>query len=188
MAANQARGASADPARPAAGPQRFLGVDPGLRFTGWGVVEQGRDGVLRCLGHGVVAPPPKDPMELRLAAIHRGLADAIAAHGVTCAAVEQTFVAVNARSALQLGQARGAAMAALGAAGLEVASYAPKVVKLALTGSGRAEKAQVAAMVMRLLSLREEPSEDAADALAVAICHLHSRANERRRQRMEAAR
>jgi crossover junction endodeoxyribonuclease RuvC len=153
---------------------RILGLDPGLRRTGWGVVAI--DGArLAHLAHGVVAPPETAPLAERLLAIHRGVAEIIARWAPDEAAIEETFVTANGSSTLKLGHARAAAMLAPAAAGLPVAEYAAKVVKKALVGTGGADKTQVAFMVGRLLPTAGGPVADAADALAVAICHAHAR-------------
>jgi crossover junction endodeoxyribonuclease RuvC len=151
---------------------RILGIDPGTNATGYGVVE--RDGSrLRHVAHGTLRPRRALPMAARLASIHAGLADLIARHQPSCVALERIFVAASPRSAIVLGQARGVALAAAGAAGLSVEEVAPQQVKLAVTGTGAADKAQVQAMVRRLLGLRSLPQADAADALAAAICRAH---------------
>ena len=153
---------------------RILGLDPGLRRTGWGVVAI--DGArLAHLAHGVIAAPESAPLAERLLAIHRGVAETIARWSPDEAAIEETFVTANGSSTLKLGHARAAAMLAPAAAGLPVAEYAAKVVKKALVGSGGADKSQVAFMVARLLPAAGAPVADAADALAVAICHAHAR-------------
>jgi crossover junction endodeoxyribonuclease RuvC len=153
---------------------RILGLDPGLRRTGWGVVAI--DGArLTHLAHGVVAAPVDGSLAERLLAIHQGIAEAIARWSPDEAAVEETFVTANGSSTLKLGHARAAAMLAPAAAGLSVAEYAAKVVKKALVGTGGADKDQVAFMVARLLPTAGHPTADAADALAVAICHAHAR-------------
>ena len=153
---------------------RVLGLDPGLRRTGWGVVavEGAR---LRHIAHGVIAPDDKAPLSERLLAIHQGVAAIVAAWAPDEAAIEETFVTANGSSTLKLGHARAAAMLAPAAAGLSVAEYAAKVVKKALVGTGGADKAQIAFMVARLLPTSGSPVADAADALAVAICHAHAR-------------
>jgi crossover junction endodeoxyribonuclease RuvC len=150
---------------------RILGVDPGLRRCGWGVVEHrfGRTGYVAC---GVIAPPTEAPLAERLATIHKGVAEILALHRPDEAAVEDSFVHANPASALKLGHARAAAMLAPALAGLTVAEYAPRLVKQAVTGKGGAEKEQVAAMVGMLLP-GSRAVADAADALAVAICHAH---------------
>ncbi|MBV1704197.1 MAG: crossover junction endodeoxyribonuclease RuvC [Hyphomicrobiales bacterium] len=153
---------------------RIFGVDPGLRRCGWGVIES-EGSRLSFVDCGVVATDASDGLAERLAELHRGLADAIAAARPHEAAVEETFVNRDPRSALKLGQARGAALASLSLAGLPVAEYAANLVKKTVVGVGHAEKAQIAAMVRLLLPLSGAPSADAADALAVAICHAQHR-------------
>lgn len=152
-------------------PVRILGIDPGLRRCGWGVVDArvGRAGFVAC---GVVTPPTDAPLSERLAAIHAGISEVIAAHQPEDAAIEETFVNANALSALKLGHARAAAMLAASLKGLAVAEYAATLVKQAVTGKGSAEKEQVATMV-RMLLPGSHASADAADALAVAVCHAH---------------
>ncbi len=153
---------------------RILGVDPGLRHTGWGVIEV--DGPrLGWVAHGVVEPDPALDLAERLAELALGLRAAIVEHAPTFAAVEETFVNVNPKSTLLLGQARGAALATLAAAGLKVSEFATRRVKQSVVGSGGAGKDQVAYMVRRLLPRAGEVSADAADALAVAICAAHHR-------------
>ena len=153
---------------------RILGLDPGLRRTGWGVViiEGAR---LTHVAHGVVAPPETAPLSERLLAIHLGVAAAIAAWTPDESAIEETFMTANGSSTLKLGHARAAAMLAPAAAGLLVAEYAAKVVKKAVVGTGGADKHQVAFMIARLLPTAGSPTADAADALAVAIAHAHAR-------------
>ena len=153
---------------------RILGLDPGLRRTGWGVVtiEGAR---LTHVAHGVVAPPDTAPLAERLLVIYRGVAEVIGAWSPDESAIEETFMTANGSSTLKLGHARAAAMLAPAAAGLSVAEYAAKVVKKALVGTGGADKTQVAFMVARLLPTSGGPVADAADALAVAICHAHAR-------------
>jgi len=153
---------------------RILGLDPGLRRTGWGVVAI--DGArLAHLAHGVVTAPQSAPLAERLLAIHVGVVEIIARWSPDEAAIEETFVTANGASTLKLGHARAAAMLAPAAAGLLVAEYAATVVKKALVGTGGADKRQVAFMVARLLPTAGAPVADAADALAVAICHAHAR-------------
>jgi crossover junction endodeoxyribonuclease RuvC len=151
---------------------RILGVDPGSSATGYGVVEFA-GGRVRHVAHGVLRTSRGAALAGRLAEIHSGLLGVVAEHGADLAAVERVFLASNPRSALVLGQARGAAMAALAGAGLEVTELAAREVKKAVAGTGAAGKAQVQAMVMRLLELADPPPPDAADALAVAICQAH---------------
>lgn len=151
---------------------RVLGIDPGLAATGWCVLERaaGRPRLLAC---GTIRTVAGDDPGARLALIHRGLRGVIAAHGPEAAAVEQALVAKSAASALQLGQARGAALLAAADAGLPVREYLPMHVKQAVTGYGHAEKGQVERMIPRLVQGAEAPdSGHAADAIAVALCHL----------------
>ncbi len=146
---------------------RILGVDPGSNATGFGIVER-RDAELLHVVHGVLRPRGRELAD-RLHHLHGALQDVIEQHRPEVAAVEQVFVAASARSALVLGQARGAVLVALGAAGLPVREYTPAEVKQAVTGQGRAAKPQVQRMVARLLGLERVPTQDAADALAVAM-------------------
>jgi crossover junction endodeoxyribonuclease RuvC len=152
---------------------RILGIDPGSRATGYGVVES-RDGRLAWVDHGTIRPGSGLALAPRLAHIHRGVLAVAERHRPDIAAVELVFTALNPRSALVLGQARGAALTALGALGIEVAELAAREVKQAVVGTGAADKSQVQAMVMRLLSLEKSPPSDAADALAVAICQANA--------------
>jgi crossover junction endodeoxyribonuclease RuvC len=153
---------------------RILGLDPGLRRTGWGViaVEGSR---LSWVAHGVIAPNDKAPFSERLLALFQGVCAVVAEHAPDEAAIEETFVNVNAASTLKLGHARAAALIAPAQAGLTVAEYAPSEVKKAVVGRGGADKAQVAFMIRRLLPACGNATADAADALAVAIAHAHSR-------------
>ncbi|MDZ4759513.1 MAG: crossover junction endodeoxyribonuclease RuvC [Alphaproteobacteria bacterium] len=153
---------------------RILGVDPGLRHTGWGVIEM-LGGRLSWLAHGVIEPDPRAGMAERLALLATGLRTVIVDHGPHESAVEETFVNMNPRSTLLLGQARGVALATLAAAGLPVVEFAARKVKQSIVGTGAADKSQVAFMVRHLLPLAGEVSADAADALAVAICGAHHR-------------
>ena len=152
---------------------RILGIDPGSAVTGYGVVE--REGAqLLHVAHGTLRPPRNGSLAGRLARIQAGIAEIIEAHEPDVAVIEQVFVRPsNPRSALVLGQARGAALAALGAAGLAVDELSPQEVKSAVAGAGNASKDQVQRMVKRLLSLERVPAQDAADALAAAICRAH---------------
>jgi crossover junction endodeoxyribonuclease RuvC len=153
---------------------RLLGLDPGLRLTGWGVIDV--DGNrLRHIAHGVVKVPGERPLADRLNELFEGVARVIAEQRPAEAAVEETFVNVNAASTLKLGQARGVVLLAPARVGLPVFEYATNLVKKSVTGVGHAEKRQVAMMVGRLLP-GVEATADAADALAVAICHAHHRA------------
>ena len=153
---------------------RILGIDPGLRHTGWGVVDL-TGARLAHVAHGVIRPDTDQPLARRLADIYSGVAGLVIAHGPNFAGVEETLVNVNARAALKLGQARGAAMTALAREGVEVGEYAPRKIKLSVVGTGGADKKQVQFMVARLLPRAGKMSEDAADALACAICAAHHR-------------
>lgn len=154
----------------------ILGVDPGLRHTGWGVIAA--DGPrLSWVAHGVIHPPTDAALAQRLALLAEGLRAVIMAHEPHEAAVEETFVNINPKSTLLLGQARGAALAALATARLPVAEFATRKIKLSVVGTGGADKTQVAFMVRRLLPRAGDVSADAADALAVAICAAHHRAS-----------
>jgi crossover junction endodeoxyribonuclease RuvC len=152
---------------------RILGIDPGSRLTGYGVIEsiQGRLQFVSC---GVIKTTPRAAFAHRLNEIFDGINEVIQLHGPEVAAVEDVFLASNPRSALKLGQARGAAVVAAMQNGLRVKDYSAKMIKQAVAGYGQAEKAQVQHMVRVLLALSASPSADAADALAVAICHANS--------------
>jgi crossover junction endodeoxyribonuclease RuvC len=154
---------------------RLLGLDPGLRRTGWGMVEA-RGNALHFVDAGIVATDPALDLAARLDALYRGLQEVVARHRPSAAAVEETVVNVNAASSLKLGHARGVVLLAAAHAGLEVTEYAAKTVKRAVVGTGAAQKRQVAAMVRMLLPGSGRLSGDAADALAVAICHAHHHA------------
>ena len=151
---------------------RILGIDPGLRHTGWGVIEASGNRLIH-VANGRVSADDKLPMAERLAAIFDGLAETIARWSPDEAAIEETFVNQNPASTLKLGQARGAAMLAPAKAGLPVAEYAANAIKKAVVGAGHADKAQIQMMVGRLLPGVTFAGPDAADALAVAICHAH---------------
>lgn len=154
---------------------RVMGIDCGGEYTGYGVVEQDGRGNLTCVCMGAVRLKPREPLPKRLTQVFEELTGIIRAHHPEMVAIEDVFYAVNAKSALKLGQVRGVAMLSASSCGLEVAEYAPLAIKSAVVGYGRAEKSQVQEMVMRLLQLSERPEpEDAADALAIAICHLHT--------------
>ena len=153
---------------------RILGIDPGLRRTGWGVIEV--DGNrLTYIGCGSVEPKDDLPLAGRLLAIHEGLASVLADFRPLEAAVEQTFVSKDAVATLKLGQARGVAMLAPAMFGIPVCEYAPNQVKKSVVGAGHADKNQIAVMLKILLPKAEPRSADAADALAVAITHAHHR-------------
>ena len=146
-----------------------LGIDPGSHATGYGVVCT--EPVARMLAGGVIRTSSKAPLAERLHEIHQGVSSVLAEHQISAMAVENLFNAKNPRSSLILGHARGVILLAGSQAGLDVAEYAPREIKMALTGNGAAAKEQVRAMVMRLLSLKEEPPLDLSDALAVALTH-----------------
>ncbi len=150
-----------------------LGIDPGSRATGFGIVR--RDGHrLRPVAQGVVRPSASSPLPMRLMAIFQGISRKIEEFSPDAVAVEEIFFSMNARSALVLGHARGAALLAAANHGLPVHEYSPSEVKNAVVGYGRAEKQQVQQMVRLILGLAQPPPQDAADALAVAICHCNS--------------
>lgn len=156
---------------------RVLGIDCGTEYTGYGVVELGPAGRLQCLSCGAVKLSPRQPLPARLHRIYEQLRALIREHHPDQVAIEDVFYALNVKSALKLGQVRGVAMLAASASGLEVAEYAPLSIKSAVVGYGKAEKHQVQQMVTRLLRLPEPPRPvDASDALAIAICHLHTAA------------
>ncbi len=161
-------------AQPIRQPVRILGIDPGLRRTGWGVIEA--DGNrLMFVACGSVEPPDDLPLASRLLVIHEGLASVLGDYKPMEAAVEQTFVNKDGVATLKLGQARGVAMLAPAMFGISVSEYAPNQVKKTVVGAGHADKNQVAVMLKILLPKAEPPSADAADALAVAITHAHHR-------------
>jgi crossover junction endodeoxyribonuclease RuvC len=161
-------------AQPIRAPVRILGIDPGLRRTGWGVIEV--DGNrLAYVGCGLVEPPENMPLANRLLAIHEGLAAVLADFRPVEAAVEQTFVNKDGVATLKLGQARGVAMLAPAMFGISVSEYAPNQVKKTVVGAGHADKNQVLLMLKILLPKAEPKSADAADALAVAVTHAHHR-------------
>ncbi len=151
---------------------RILGLDPGSRRTGFGVIEC-EGGQLHPVAHGCLDVASASPAA-RLRLIFEGLRALLCEHAPAEVAVERVFVSRNVDSALKLGQARGAALCAIPAE-VPVFEYAPRAIKLAVVGSGGAEKFQVAQMVRMLLSLTDRPGADAADALAVALCHAHQR-------------
>jgi crossover junction endodeoxyribonuclease RuvC len=156
-----------------------LGVDPGTATTGYGFVRE-RAGRLETLGYGVITTPKEAPLAARLLTIHQELLRLISEHDPDAVAVEELFFNRNVRTALSVGQARGVILLAAAVAGKPVSEYTPPEVKQAVAGYGRADKAQIQAMVRMLLGLREAPRpDDAADALAVAICCVHSRRLER---------
>ncbi|MBK1734115.1 crossover junction endodeoxyribonuclease RuvC [Halorhodospira abdelmalekii] len=152
---------------------RILGIDPGSRVTGYGIIELGEP--LRLIAEGTLRLARTAPLAERLGAIHRGIGEVIALHHPDEVVLERVFVHRNADTALKLGHARGAALTACVGAVLPIAEYAPAQIKQAIVGRGRADKQQIGYMVRVLLGLRTQPAEDAADALAVALCHAHHR-------------
>jgi crossover junction endodeoxyribonuclease RuvC len=162
---------------------RVLGIDCGTDCTGYGVVESNADDKLACIGFGGIKLSSRDPLPQRLSTIFGTLCQLIREHHPDRVAIEDVFYAVNAKSALKLGQVRGVAMLAASSHRIHVAEYAPLTIKSSVVGYGRAEKEQVQMMVARLLCLEEVPQpEDAADALAIAICDLHTWATLSRQQ------
>ena len=155
-------------------PIRILGIDPGLRRTGWGLIESAGNRLIY-VACGSVETRDGDDLGVRLVALHDGLSRVITDYAPAEAAVEATFVNANATATLKLGQARGIAMLVPAKAGLAVSEYAPNVVKKTVVGAGHGEKAQIRMMVGVLLPKADPQSEDAADALAIAICHAHHR-------------
>lgn len=151
-----------------------LGVDPGVATTGYGIVRQHQD-LSECVAYGVITTPPGWPLPRRLQHLYRELMTLLESHHPAEASVEELFFARNARTALSVGHARGVILLALADAGLPIYEYTPLQVKQAITGYGRASKEQMQEMVRLLLELEAIPKpDDAADALAAAICHLHS--------------
>jgi crossover junction endodeoxyribonuclease RuvC len=150
----------------------ILGIDPGLTRTGWGIIQQ-QQNQLRFIAAGVFATKPSNTLAERLVQHATALHEIIAQYKPDAAAIEQTFVSVNGASTLKLGQARGALLLTLAQAGLPISEYAANLVKKTVTGSGHADKTQVAALVKLLLPKCDVTRADATDALAIAICHAH---------------
>jgi crossover junction endodeoxyribonuclease RuvC len=152
-----------------------IGIDPGTATTGYGLVRELQDGSLKVVDYGVVETPANLPMSQRLLALHKRLSEIILLHRPQGGAVEKLFFQRNVSTAITVGQGRGVALLALAEAGLPVGEYTPLEIKQAVVGYGGADKHQVQQMVRALLDLAEVPKpDDAADALAVAICHVHS--------------
>ena len=151
---------------------RVIGVDPGTYATGFGLLER-RGSRVRLIESGVIRASRTAPIEKRLRTIHEGLVDVFRRTDPTVAVIEQAFFGKSVRDALRIGEGRGVAILAAGACGLPVAEYAPAQVKKAATGNGRAKKSQVQEMVRRILGMDRAPPPDAADALALALCHCH---------------
>lgn len=164
---------------------RIIGIDPGLRRTGWGIIDSDGNRLIY-VGCGSIEPSDRLPLASRLLAIHEGLAKVLDAFAPAEAAVEQTFVNKDGVATLKLGQARGVAMLAPALLGLEVAEYAPNQVKKTVVGAGHADKTQIQMMLKILLPKADLKSADAADALAVAITHAHHRQGTALRLRMAA--
>ena len=157
-------------------PIRILGIDPGLRRTGWGVIAVAGN-ALSYVDSGSLMTDERETLAARLLVIHNGLREVVDAHAPDEAAVEATFVNRDAAATLKLGQARGIAMLVPAIAGLRVAEYAPNLVKKTIVGAGHCEKAQIRMMIGVLLPKATPQSEDAADALAIAVTHAHHRAS-----------
>ncbi|MDP6564307.1 MAG: crossover junction endodeoxyribonuclease RuvC [Alphaproteobacteria bacterium] len=157
---------------------RLLGIDPGLQRTGWGMllVDGSR---LRHLGHGVLTSAPRSPLPVRLRQLFEALSRILDEWQPSEAAIEETFVNKNPTSTLKLGQARGVTLLAPALAGIPVAEYPPNLIKKSVVGTGHAQKRQVAMMVRTLLPGAGDVEADAADALAVAICHAHLRQSQK---------
>lgn len=153
---------------------RIIGIDPGLRNTGWGIIEQEGQRLIY-VADGVIHSDSAAPLAERLLQIHRQLVEILLAHRPEEAAVEETFVNTDARATLKLGQARGIALLAPAGLGIPVAEYAPNSIKKTVVGAGHAEKDQVKHMVKMLLPKAKLNGADAVDALAIAICHAHHR-------------
>jgi len=153
-----------------------IGIDPGTALTGYGIVEELRNQSLRVIGFGVIRTESTDKPEIRLKKIFAQLNEILSLYKPETGAVEKLFFQRNTRTAMSVGQARGVAILSLAEAGLSIYEYGPVEIKQAVVGYGRASKNQVQQMVKMLLNLQEIPKpDDAADALAVAICHIHSR-------------
>ena len=161
-------------------PIRILGIDPGLRRTGWGLIDAAGNRLIH-IACGSLETSERAPLGARLLAIHDGLIAIIDRYAPHEAAVEQTFVNANAAATLKLGQARGVAMLVPARAGLSVAEYAPNLVKKTVIGAGHGDKAQIRMMIGVLLPKADPKTHDAADALAIAVCHAHHRQSVMRR-------
>ncbi len=152
-----------------------IGIDPGTAITGYGIVRENEDGSLEMVGYGAILTPPELSMPERLLELSRKLTELLLLHRPNSGAVEKLFFQRNVRTALSVGQARGVVLLSLAQSGLPVWEYTPLEVKQAVAGYGGADKNQVQQMVRALLGLQDIPHpDDAADALAIAICHLHS--------------
>jgi crossover junction endodeoxyribonuclease RuvC len=156
---------------------RVMGIDCGTECTGYGVVDLGNDDKLGCISFGGIRFSPREPLPSRLSTVFDRLSSLIQEFQPDRVAIEEVFYSVNAKSALKLGQVRGVALLAAASQEIQIGEYAPLTIKASVVGYGRAEKEQVQLMVARLLCLTEIPEPaDAADALAIAICDLHTQA------------
>lgn len=152
-----------------------IGIDPGTAITGYGVIRENEDGSLTAIDYGVIRTSPETDMPNRLLKLHSKLKDVLLIHRPDIAAVEKLFFQKNVRTAISVGQARGVALLSLAEKDLPVYEYTPLEIKQAVTGYGGADKNQVQQMVRAILNIENVPQpDDAADALAVAICHVHS--------------
>ena len=152
-----------------------IGIDPGTATTGYGLVRENQDGSLSAVDFGAILTPADMPMPLRLLELYQKIKQILFLHRPESGAVEKLFFQRNVSTAISVGQGRGVALLALAESGIDVLEYTPLEVKQAVVGYGRADKGQVQAMVKAILNLDEIPTpDDAADALAIAICHLHS--------------
>jgi crossover junction endodeoxyribonuclease RuvC len=152
-----------------------IGIDPGTAITGYGLVREEQDGALTVVDYGIIRTPAKSPMPQRLLQLYRELKQIALLHRPDSGAVEKLFFQKNVRTAISVGQGRGVAILALAEADIEIAEYSPLEIKQSIAGYGGADKAQMQYMVKALLHLDEIPQpDDAADALAVAVCHIHS--------------
>jgi crossover junction endodeoxyribonuclease RuvC len=152
-----------------------IGIDPGTATTGYGLVRENQDGSLSAVDFGAILTPADMPMPLRLLELYKKIKEILFLHRPESGAVEKLFFQRNVSTAISVGQGRGVALLALAESGIDVLEYTPLEVKQAVVGYGRADKGQVQAMVKAILNLDEIPTpDDAADALAIAICHLHS--------------
>ncbi len=153
---------------------RIIGIDPGLRRCGWGIIES-TGNRLSFVAAGTITPPTDAALADRLVELHRGVTAVLEEYGPDEAAVEETFVSAGARSALQLGQARGVVLMTPALRGLPVGEYAASLIKKSVVGTGHAEKTQIQMMIKILLPTASFKGADAADALAIAVCHAHHR-------------
>lgn len=152
-----------------------IGIDPGTAITGYGLIQEEMDGSLKVVSYGTIHTSSELPMPQRLVELHKKLKEIVVLHKPQSGAVEKLFFARNVRTALTVGQARGVALLALAEAGIRLYEYTPNEVKQSVTGYGGADKLQIQKMVQAILSMENIPQpDDAADALAVAVCHLHN--------------